>query len=147
MGSAPSSISAVKHFRFELRGKRRIHQTPGPVHINACRPWLVAEFARLEPELVVVPGWSPTCGSPPARWPQVEPGRRGYAAAVRLTDFWTRLEQAFGPAYAKSLAADHAFTELDGRTIDEAFAQGEETVRIWRAVVAAYPDRVPARLR
>ena len=48
--------NAVKHFRFELRGKRRIHQTPGPAHITACRPWLVAEFARLRPELVVVLG-------------------------------------------------------------------------------------------
>ena len=48
--------NAVKHFRFELRGRRRIHQTPGPAHITACRPWLVAEFALLEPELVVVLG-------------------------------------------------------------------------------------------
>src|SRR3712207_5758133 len=48
--------NAVKHFRFELRGKRRIHQTPGPAHITACRPWLVAEFAELKPELVVMLG-------------------------------------------------------------------------------------------
>ena len=48
--------NAVKHFRFELRGKRRIHQSPGPAHITACRPWLVAEFALLKPELVVVLG-------------------------------------------------------------------------------------------
>jgi hypothetical protein len=65
---------------------------------------------------------------------------------VRLTDFWARLEQAFGAPYARSLAADHSFQELGGRTIDEAIAQGVETVTIWRAVVAAYPDRVPARL-
>ncbi|MFU8871315.1 UdgX family uracil-DNA binding protein [Micromonospora sp. SL4-19] len=48
--------NAVKHFRFELRGKRRIHQSPDRVHITACRPWLVAEFARLHPEVVVVLG-------------------------------------------------------------------------------------------
>ncbi|MEH1014978.1 UdgX family uracil-DNA binding protein [Micromonospora sp. CPCC 206060] len=48
--------NAVKHFRFELRGKRRIHQTPDRVHIVACRPWLVAEFAQLHPEIVVVLG-------------------------------------------------------------------------------------------
>ena len=48
--------NAVKHFRFELRGKRRIHQSPGPAHITACRPWLVAEFALLKPALVVVLG-------------------------------------------------------------------------------------------
>jgi uracil-DNA glycosylase family protein len=48
--------NAVKHFRFELRGKRRIHQTPGPAHITACRPWLVAEFALLKPKIVVLLG-------------------------------------------------------------------------------------------
>jgi DNA polymerase len=58
-GLDPSDIwitNAVKHFRFELRGKRRIHQTPGPAHITACRPWLVAEFSMLEPDLVVALG-------------------------------------------------------------------------------------------
>jgi uracil-DNA glycosylase len=48
--------NAVKHFRFELRGKRRIHQSPGPAHITACRPWLVSEFSLLKPELVVILG-------------------------------------------------------------------------------------------
>ena len=64
-----------------------------------------------------------------------------------MTDFWGRLEEAFGVGYARSFASDHAFGELGGRTIDEALAHGEEVVTIWRAVVAAYPDRVPARLR
>jgi len=73
-------------------------------------------------------------------------GPGGYARRVRLTDFWTRLEQAFGSTYARSLAADQSFSGLGGRTIDEAIAQGVETVTIWRAIVAAYPDRVPSRL-
>jgi len=64
-----------------------------------------------------------------------------------LTDFWNRLDEAFGPAYTRSLARDQAFSELGGRTIDEAIAHGIETATIWRAVVATYPDRVPARLR
>ena len=58
-GIDPSIIyltNTVKHFRFELRGTRRIHQTPGPAHITACRPWLVAEFSLLKPELVVALG-------------------------------------------------------------------------------------------
>jgi uracil-DNA glycosylase family protein len=50
--------NSVKHFRFELRGSRRIHQTPGPGHIEACRPWLVAEFSLLKPKLVVILGAS-----------------------------------------------------------------------------------------
>jgi DNA polymerase len=48
--------NAVKHFRFEPKGKRRIHQTPGPEHLRACRPWLEAEFAVLQPEVVVCLG-------------------------------------------------------------------------------------------
>ena len=48
--------NAVKHFRFEQRGGRRIHQTPGPAHIAACRPWVVSEFALLKPKLVVLLG-------------------------------------------------------------------------------------------
>ncbi|RZU49657.1 DUF3046 family protein [Krasilnikovia cinnamomea] len=65
---------------------------------------------------------------------------------MRLTDFWARLEQTFGVSYARSLAADHAFADLGGRTIDQAIAQGVDTATVWRAVVAAYPDRVPVRL-
>src|SRR5215470_1516780 len=37
--------NAVKHFKFTMRGKRRIHQTPDRIEIMACRPWLLAEFA------------------------------------------------------------------------------------------------------
>jgi uracil-DNA glycosylase len=48
--------NAVKHFSFQLRGKRRIHQTPDRAEIAACRPWLVAEFALLRPDVVVVLG-------------------------------------------------------------------------------------------
>jgi hypothetical protein len=66
---------------------------------------------------------------------------------VRLTDFWTRLEQVFGPAYAGSIASDQVIPQLGGRTIRQALDAGVETVVVWRAVVAAYPDRVPARLR
>jgi len=66
---------------------------------------------------------------------------------VRLTDFWARLEQVFGPGYAKSVAADQVIPQLGGRTISQALAAGEETVVVWRAVVAAYPDRVPQKLR
>jgi len=66
---------------------------------------------------------------------------------VRLTDFWARLEQAFGPEYAASVARDQVLPQLGGRTIMEALDAGMETADVWRAVVAAYPDRVPAKLR
>ena len=48
--------TAVKHFRHEMRGKRRIHQKPAVTHISACRPWLEAETAAVHPEVVVCLG-------------------------------------------------------------------------------------------
>ena len=66
---------------------------------------------------------------------------------MRLTDFWARLEEAFGPVYAASVARDQVLPQLGGRTIQQALNAGVETVVVWRAVVAAYPDRVPNRLR
>lgn len=66
---------------------------------------------------------------------------------MRLSDFWERLEQAFGPEYAASLARDQVLAELGGRTITEALDAGQNAKEVWRAVVAAFPDRVPARLR
>ena len=48
--------NVVKHFSFELRGKRRIHKKPKADEIRACRPWLEAEIAALQPELVICLG-------------------------------------------------------------------------------------------
>src|SRR4051794_12545323 len=48
--------NAVKHFGHIVKGKRRIHQTPKPEHLRACRPWLEAEFEVLKPEIVVCLG-------------------------------------------------------------------------------------------
>jgi DNA polymerase len=48
--------NAVKHFKFEPRGKRRIHKTPNSREIAACRPWLAAELGLLRPELIVALG-------------------------------------------------------------------------------------------
>jgi uracil-DNA glycosylase family protein len=48
--------NAVKHFRFEERGNRRIHQRPEGRHIKACRPWLEAELRQVGPDALVVMG-------------------------------------------------------------------------------------------
>ncbi|MBV8434234.1 MAG: UdgX family uracil-DNA binding protein, partial [Candidatus Eremiobacteraeota bacterium] len=45
--------NAVKHFKFELRGKRRIHKTPKTVELRACEPWLGAELAVVKPRVLV----------------------------------------------------------------------------------------------
>jgi len=48
--------NAVKHFKFEERGKRRIHQKPDARQIRACRPWLDAELRVIRPEALIILG-------------------------------------------------------------------------------------------
>ena len=48
--------NVVKHFKWEPRGKRRIHEKPNSREIAACRPWLEAEITAVEPEVVVCLG-------------------------------------------------------------------------------------------
>ena len=48
--------NAVKHFKWEPAGKRRLHKKPGAREIAACRPWLDAELETLHPEIVVALG-------------------------------------------------------------------------------------------
>jgi uracil-DNA glycosylase family protein len=48
--------NVVKHFKWEPRGKRRIHQRPSSAEITACRPWLDAEMAVLRPRIIVCLG-------------------------------------------------------------------------------------------
>jgi DNA polymerase len=48
--------NAVKHFKWEPRGKRRIHKKPNALEIAACRPWLEAEIATVRPTIIVCLG-------------------------------------------------------------------------------------------
>jgi DNA polymerase len=48
--------NVVKHFKWEPRGKRRIHKTPNAREIEACRPWLEAELEQVRPEVLVCLG-------------------------------------------------------------------------------------------
>jgi uracil-DNA glycosylase family protein len=48
--------NVVKHFKWEPRGKRRIHKKPNAVEIAACRPWLESEIAVIKPDVVVALG-------------------------------------------------------------------------------------------
>jgi DNA polymerase len=67
------TTNAVKHFKFRSagEGKRRIHQTPDAADVAACRPWLVAEFELLSPDVVVALG--------------ATAGRALFGAAFRVT--------------------------------------------------------------
>lgn len=48
--------NVVKHFKWEPRGKRRIHKKPNAQEIKACRPWLEAEIALIKPQVIVALG-------------------------------------------------------------------------------------------
>jgi DNA polymerase len=48
--------NAVKHFKWQARGKRRIHQKPNWAEMTACRPWLEAELAVVKPRVLVLLG-------------------------------------------------------------------------------------------
>jgi Protein of unknown function (DUF3046) len=75
------------------------------------------------------------------------PGRRRppRLVAVRLSEFWIRMEDHFGEGYARSVAHDHVLQALGGRTVDQALAGGEQAKRVWRAVCEEF--EVPSRKR
>jgi Protein of unknown function (DUF3046) len=73
------------------------------------------------------------------------PDEPGSLAAVRLTEFWRRMDGQFGSVYAQSVAQDYVLAGLDGRTIMQALDDGEDVKVIWRAVCGAF--NVPERLR
>jgi uracil-DNA glycosylase family protein len=54
--SAVYVTNAVKHFKFEERGKRRIHKKPRGTEIAACQAWLNAELEEVDPQVVVALG-------------------------------------------------------------------------------------------
>ncbi len=64
--------NAVKHFKWELRGKRRIHKKPGDLEIDARFPWLMAEVELVKPQVVVCMGTTAA--------------RAGFGRTVRIRD-------------------------------------------------------------
>jgi uracil-DNA glycosylase family protein len=48
--------NVVKHFKWISRGKRRVHEKPRASEINACKPWLLVEIARIKPRVIVCLG-------------------------------------------------------------------------------------------
>lgn len=64
---------------------------------------------------------------------------------MRLSEFWVRMDSRLGRGYARSWAADQVLPQLEGRTVEQALAQGEDAKTVWRAVVEA--TGVPASER
>jgi DNA polymerase len=50
------ATNVVKHFKWEPRGKRRIHKAPNQIEIVACKPWFAAELDAITPEILVLLG-------------------------------------------------------------------------------------------
>lgn len=104
--------NAVKHFRFTLQGKRRIHATPQASHIKACRPWLDAELAQVRPDLVVLLGASA--------------GKALLGSDFRITrDRGRLIEEQTAGAVLRLLATAHPSAVLrtpDGSERDQAYA-------------------------
>ena len=80
-------------------------------------------------------------------WRQLpaRPAWPGSLTALRLTEFWQRMDEQFGSAYAQSVAKDFVVAGLGGRTVAQALADGDDVKTIWRAVCGAF--NVPDRLR
>ncbi|GHJ09483.1 uracil-DNA glycosylase [Micromonospora humidisoli] len=115
--------NAVKHFRHELRGRRRIHQTPDRVHIVACRPWLVAEFARLRPHLVVVLGATAAKAllGPTFRVTRQRGELLPWPAAAEHPGDFTRAPDRAGAPAARVLATIHPSAVLRADNQDVAY--------------------------
>ena len=64
---------------------------------------------------------------------------------MRLTEFWMRMREQFGDVYAESLAKDYVLSNLGGRTVNQALADGEDAKVVWRAVCDTF--NVPDALR
>jgi uracil-DNA glycosylase family protein len=134
--------NAVKHFRFTPTPKRRIHQSPGAEHLMACRPWLEAEFAVLQPEVVVCLGAvaAKALISPSFRitkdrgrlLPWTPPGRQALPLAEPDADGDEPEEEA--PAQTWMLATAHPSAVL--RTPDDARAAAYDALVADLTVVA-----------
>jgi DNA polymerase len=79
--------NAVKHFKYEPRGKRRIHKRPNAGEVSACRWWLDRELAVLDPRLVVALGG--TAATALARRPVSVLRERGFAQFGPLAGYVT----------------------------------------------------------
>jgi DNA polymerase len=120
--------TAVKHFRFQQAGPHRQPQTPEPVHVMACRPWLRAEFATLDPALVIALGG--TAGRALAG-PSFRIGRdRGVLMAWPTTAAPGLLPGARGRTRAHLLATVHPAAVLAAEDADGAYSAFVEDLRV-----------------
>jgi len=118
--------NAVKHFRYEQRGKRRIHQRPGAEHIRACRPWLDAELEVVRPRVLVCLG---------AVAAQALLGSR-----VKVTkDRGKPLESGLAPVVLVTIHPSAILRERDEPAREEAFSAFVADLRVAQEALTASP--------
>ena len=114
--------NAVKHFKWEPRGKRRLHKKPLAREISACRPWLVAEAGVIKPEAIVCLGGTAA--------------RALFDRVVRVRDYQGRLTPT--PLCKATLVTTHPSAILripDGAARHAAFEQLVEDLETVRHVL------------
>jgi uracil-DNA glycosylase len=109
--------NAVKHFKWEPRGKLRIHKKPTMQEIHACRPWLDAELETVKPKLIVALGATAAQGL--------------LGSSFRITQAHGRVQEAAG--LPPIIATLHPSAILRARTEDDRHSQMRMLVEDLRA--------------
>jgi DNA polymerase len=118
--------NAVKHFRYEERGKRRIHQRPGAEHIRACRPWLDAELEIVRPSVLVCLG--------------AVAAQALLGSKVRVTkDRGRPLESDLAPVVLVTIHPSSILRERDEAAREAAFAGFVDDLRVVQRALTASP--------
>lgn len=102
--------NAVKHFKWEPRGKRRLHSKPNRAEIDACRGWLIAEIEAIKPKMILCLGATAAqslCG--PAFRVQRD---RGKPRATPWAPWWMATYHPSALLRAKDEARDHMEAEI-----------------------------------
>ena len=112
--------NAVKHFKYEMRGKRRLHKKPADVEIAACHQWLDREIALVRPHLIVAMGgtaarsiFGRTTAIERNRGRVIDPQTSGATADILVTvhpSFLLRMPPEDKPAAFKRFVADLQLT-------------------------------------
>jgi DNA polymerase len=110
--------NAVKHFKWEPRGKRRIHKKPSMKEINACRPWLDAELETVRPKLIVALGATAAQGL--------------LGSSFRITQAHGKVQEA--PGLPPIIATLHPSAILRAQTDEDRHAQMRTLVEDLREV-------------
>jgi uracil-DNA glycosylase family protein len=124
--------NAVKHFKFEPRGKLRLHKRPNAGEINVCKRWLLAEIEVLQPRLIVALG--ATAAQSLAGHPVAIGANRGLTLAL-----------AGGLSMFVTVHPSSLLRVPDENDKQAAYAQFVKDLRIVGELAAAKPQAAPAR--